>query len=66
MKRGPTLPPSVFPVTSRGIALTDRACWGILGVAIAVAAGLILYLNRGTTFIQDELTFLYETATESR
>ena len=45
-----TVPPIVLPITSRGIALTDRVCWGILGVAMALAAVLILYLNRGTTF----------------
>jgi hypothetical protein len=56
-----TTPPIVLPITSRGLALTDRVCWGILGVAMAVAAGLILYLNRGTTFFLDERTFLYET-----
>jgi hypothetical protein len=58
-----TVPPVVLPITSRGIALTDRVCWGILGVAMALAAVLILYLNRGTTFFFDELTFLYETPT---
>jgi hypothetical protein len=58
-----TVPPVVLPITSRGIALTDRVCWSILGVAMALAAVLILYLNRGTTFLADELTFLYETPT---
>jgi len=56
-----TVPPIVLPITSRGLTLTDRACWGILGAAMAIAAALILYLNRGTTFFADELTFLYET-----
>jgi hypothetical protein len=56
-----TVPPIVLPITSRGIALTDRVCWGILGVAMALAAALILYLNRGSTFYLDELDFLYET-----
>jgi hypothetical protein len=58
-----TVSPVVLPITSRGIALTDRVCWGILGVAMALAAVLLLYLNRGTTFFFDELTFLYETPT---
>jgi VanZ family protein len=39
--------------------VTDKLCWGILGVAMAIAAGLILYLNRGTTFFVDEIGFLY-------
>jgi hypothetical protein len=46
----------VLPVTRRGLVLTDsRVCWGILVVAMAIAAALILYLNRGTTFYADEM-----------
>jgi hypothetical protein len=56
-----TKPPIVLPITSQGLAVTDRFCWGLLGIAMVVAAALILYLNRGTTFFADELTFLYET-----
>ncbi len=51
----------VLPITSRGIELTDRVCWGILAVAMAIAAGLILYLNRGTTFFLDEPTWVFQT-----
>ena len=58
-----TVPPIVLPITRRGLVVTDRLCWGILGVAMAAAAGLILHLNRGTTFFADELTFLYQTPT---
>jgi hypothetical protein len=54
------VPPVVLPITSRGIAVTDRLCWGILGAAMAVAAVLILYLNRGTTFYLDELALVYD------
>jgi hypothetical protein len=54
-----TVPRIVLPITSRGLVVTDRLCWAILGAAMAVAAGLILYLNRGTTFFNDELGFLY-------
>jgi hypothetical protein len=53
------VPPIVLPITSRGLAVTDRLCWGLLGVAMAISAGLILYLNRGTTFFPDELNFVY-------
>ncbi|MGH2591278.1 MAG: hypothetical protein ACRDGW_10855, partial [Actinomycetota bacterium] len=52
-----TVPRMVLPVTRRGIEVTDRLCWGVLVVAMAIAAGLILYLNRGTTFFTDELTW---------
>jgi hypothetical protein len=52
-----TVPRIVLPITSRGLELTDRLCWGLLGVAMAVAAALILYLNRGTVFYVDELFF---------
>ncbi|HSJ16865.1 MAG TPA: hypothetical protein VK920_02080, partial [Solirubrobacterales bacterium] len=45
--------------TRRGLELTDRVCWVILGVAMAVAAALILYLNRGTTFFPDEIDWVY-------
>jgi hypothetical protein len=51
----------VLPITSRGLVVTDRVCWAILGVAMVVAAALILYLNRGTTFFVDQITFLYTT-----
>jgi hypothetical protein len=56
-----TVPPIVLPITSRGIALTDRVCWGILAVAMALTAALILYLNRGTIYWLDELQFLSQT-----
>jgi hypothetical protein len=55
-----TVPRIVLPITSRGLPITDRLCWVVLGVAMATAAALILYLNRGTTFYFDELTWLYE------
>jgi hypothetical protein len=58
-----TVPPIVLPITSRGLVVTDRVCWAILAAAMAAAAALILYFNRGTTFFGDELTFLYETPT---
>ncbi len=50
-----SVPRIVLPITSRGLVVTDRMCWGILFMAMAVAAGLILYLNRGTVFYLDEL-----------
>jgi hypothetical protein len=56
-----TVPRIVLPVTGRGVELTDRVCWTILGVAMLAAAALILYLNRGTVFFVDELTWLYAT-----
>jgi hypothetical protein len=52
-----SVPRIVLPITSRGLVVTDRLCWGVLGVAMALAAGLILYLNRGTTFFLDELAW---------
>jgi len=52
--------PIVLPITSRGLAVTDRLCWGLLGLAMVAAAGLILYLNRGTTFFLDELVWFYD------
>ena len=55
------MPPIVLPITSRGLAVTDRLCWVVLGAAMVVAAGVILYLNRGTTFFPDELNFVYAT-----
>jgi hypothetical protein len=54
-----TVPPIVLPITSRGLAVTDRLCWVVLGAAMVVAAGLVLYLNRGTTFFLDELVWVY-------
>jgi hypothetical protein len=45
--------------------VTDRLCWAILGVAMAAAAALILYLNRGTTFNADELVWVYSSPTLS-
>jgi hypothetical protein len=42
--------------------VTDRVCWAILGVAMVVAAALILYLNRDTTFFVDQVVFLYQTS----
>ncbi|MGH2993540.1 MAG: hypothetical protein ACRDL1_08380 [Solirubrobacterales bacterium] len=56
-----TVPRIVLPITSRGLAVTDRLCWVILAAAMATAAALILYLNRGTIFYFDELTWLYQT-----
>jgi hypothetical protein len=56
-----TVRPIVLPITSRGLVVTDRVCWAILGVAMVVAAALILYLNRGTTYYFDEVEFLLET-----
>jgi hypothetical protein len=56
-----TVPRIVLPITSRGLVVTDRVCWGILAAAMAVAAGLILYLNRGTSFYLDEITWVYQT-----
>jgi hypothetical protein len=53
-------PRIVLPITSRGLELTDRVCWIVLAAAMAVAAALVLYLNRGTVFYFDELTWLYE------
>jgi hypothetical protein len=47
-------------MTRRGLELTDRVCWIVLAAAMAVAAALILYLNRGTVFYFDELAWLYE------
>ncbi|MGH2962257.1 MAG: hypothetical protein ACRDL3_08705, partial [Solirubrobacterales bacterium] len=55
-----TVPRIVLPITSRGLEVTDRLCWGILAVAMAIAAALILYLNRGTTFYFDELNLLFK------
>jgi hypothetical protein len=52
---GATVPRIVLPITSRGLAVTNRLCWGALGVAMLAAAGLILYLNRGTVFYLDEV-----------
>jgi hypothetical protein len=49
------VPRIVLPITSRGLEVTDRVCWGILAAAMALAAGLILYLNRGTTYNIDQI-----------
>jgi len=54
-----TVPRIVLPITSRGLELTDRLCWGVLGVAMAASAALILYLNRGTGFNTDERFWVY-------
>jgi hypothetical protein len=56
----PAVPRIVLPVTARGLELTDRVCWAILGVAMGIAAALILYLNRGTVFFLDELAWVYD------
>jgi hypothetical protein len=56
-----TVPRIVLPITSRGLELTDRLCWVILGTAMAAAAALILYLNRGTTFSPDQTFFFLDT-----
>jgi hypothetical protein len=53
-----TVPRIVLPITSRGLEVTDRVCWVILAAAMAAAAGLILYLNRGTIFNADELVWV--------
>jgi hypothetical protein len=55
------VPRIVLPVTSRGLEITDRVCWTVLVGAMAAAAGLILYLNRGTVFYADELAWVYAT-----
>ena len=52
-------PPLTLPITRDGLVLTDRVCWAILGMAMIAAAGLILWLNRGTTFFLDELNWVY-------
>lgn len=49
----------VLPITSGGLEVTDRLCWGALAVAMAIASALILYVGRGTIFYFDELTWLY-------
>lgn len=49
------VPRIVLPIRSRGLELTDRVCWVILGAAMLAAAALILYLTRGTVFFVDEL-----------
>ncbi|MGH2591095.1 MAG: hypothetical protein ACRDGW_09910, partial [Actinomycetota bacterium] len=54
------MPRIVLPITGRGLALTDRVCWAVLAVAMASAVGLILYLNRGTTFNIDELNWAFD------
>jgi hypothetical protein len=54
-----TTPPTIpLPLRGRTVALTDRACWGLLGAAMVGAAGLILWLNRGTTFSLDQVDFV--------
>jgi hypothetical protein len=53
-----TVPRILLPITSRGLVVTERLCWGILCAAMASAAALILYLNRGTTFNPDELDWV--------
>jgi hypothetical protein len=55
-----TVPRIVLPITRRGLVVTDGLCWAILGAAMVAAAGLILYLNRGTTFFLDELVWVYQ------
>jgi hypothetical protein len=52
------VPRVVLPITGRGLQLTDRACWTLLGAGMGVSAGLTLTLNRGTTFNLDEVDFL--------
>jgi len=56
-----TVPRIVLPITSRGLVVTDRLCWFVLGAAMVAAAGLILYLNRGTIFYADELAWVFLT-----
>ncbi|MGH2991707.1 MAG: hypothetical protein ACRDMA_17960 [Solirubrobacterales bacterium] len=55
-----SVPRIVLPITSRGLPVTDRLCWGVLAAAMAAAAALMLYLNRGTTFFVDELIWVYD------
>jgi hypothetical protein len=57
-----SVPRIVLPITSRGLELTDRACWAVLGAAMVASAALILYLTRGTLFYFDQLTLLFESA----
>jgi hypothetical protein len=54
------VPRIVLPITSRGLVVTDRLCWAVLGVAMAAAAALIPYQSRGTTFNFDELHWVYD------
>jgi hypothetical protein len=44
----------------RGRITDERLALGLLGVAMAVAAALILWLTRGTTFWIDELTWVMQ------
>jgi hypothetical protein len=58
-----SVPRIVLPITARGLEVTDRLCWWILGAAMAAATALILYVSRGTTFFLDELSWVYATPT---
>jgi len=53
--------PAPYSIAIRGrrVVFTDRVCWSILGVAMAVAAALVLWLNRGGTYYIDELSLFY-------
>lgn len=57
------VPPIVLPIARRGVPLTDRLCWVIFGAAAIASAGLILWLNRDTTFNVDELAGVYAAPT---
>jgi hypothetical protein len=59
------VPRVTLPITRDGLTITDRVCWVILAVAMAIAAGLTLYLNRGTTFFVDELAWVSSSPTLS-
>lgn len=43
----------------------DRAAWIVLGVVSVISAGLLLWLNRGTTFFIDELVWFSDLSTYS-
>jgi hypothetical protein len=40
------------------LSLSDRALWTVVGVAMALASALILWLNRGTTYSIDQFDFV--------
>jgi len=52
--------PRITVPLGRGVELTDRACWVVLGAAMAVSATLLLYMSRGTTFGIDELVWVFQ------
>ena len=60
--RGPGAVPGAsapsFSVGGRRLTLTGRVCSWLLGAAMLAAAGLILWLNRETTFSLDQVDFV--------